>query len=103
MAGQRSGSNGKLRGGLIQARSFALLLSFPNSVWERSGAKLCFASWPGRDTEFSTVRSQTEFGNGGDCNEGDSASSTIRLTRASNVSKSELICALDNPCTFADS
>jgi len=63
--------------------------SFPNSVWERSFAKLCFAcprvapnacDWPkpacesldvisgvihARETEFRRQRSQTEFGNEG--------------------------------------
>jgi hypothetical protein len=46
--------------------------SFPNSVWERSFAKLRFASRPGvkfriLETEFRKLRSQTEFGNEGGC------------------------------------
>jgi hypothetical protein len=44
-------------------------LSFPNSVWERHAAKLCFASaslaGPRGDAKqsFPNARSQTEFGN----------------------------------------
>ena len=39
--------------------------SFPNSVWERISAKLCFASapWLVRETEFRGLGPQTEFGN----------------------------------------
>src|SRR5262249_20651341 len=37
--------------------------SFPNSVWERTGGKLCFPSTPRGETEFRDRRSRTEFGN----------------------------------------
>src|SRR5207237_7401143 len=45
-----------------------LVSSFPNSVWERQSAKLCFAHRAGvsetpRNRSFAEVRSQTEFGN----------------------------------------
>ena len=44
------------------------MLSFPNSVWERTPRNS--VSWarsePQRETEFRRVRSQTEFGNEGD-------------------------------------
>ena len=44
----------------------SLVPSFPSSAWERTSAKLCFASrsGTGRDTEFRGRRSQTEFGTG---------------------------------------
>src|SRR5262245_59923365 len=95
MAGQRSGSRGKLRGGLIS------LPSFPSSVLERMSAKLCLASGSGLETEFRDVRSQTEFGN--EEEEDSGWSSTSRLTRASRVSSRALICSFDRPCALADS
>src|SRR5262249_1719401 len=44
-------------------RRAAFITSLPNSVWERTAAKLCFAAVPGLETEFRDRRSQTEFGN----------------------------------------
>jgi hypothetical protein len=61
-------SNTRLRGltpPLMGGRSRSRFFSFPNSVWERTLAKLCFARGrlAGRETEFRRGGSQTEFGN----------------------------------------
>src|SRR5690349_12412405 len=70
--------------GPSQARSRLDPDSFPNSVWERTPGKLCFARCTAKRS-FANGRSQTEFGNEGTRErEGASGGKDVSKTESGN-------------------